>query len=168
MKKIYIFLIVLMLGVNVFCEIDPVNIYINFPDSPVKIISYLATYSPETKYSNEWIVHKTEVQNVSNQDIVAYQMLFVSFDYFNNYLDKITGFSKTTIQSNEKHSGVWRSYSYGSFTFLTGVAFVNKVRFADGKIWVANENQILTELKKIEKSFDISILKEKDNNKEKK
>ena len=47
------------------------------------------------------------------------------------------------------------------FSFLTGVAYVSKVRFDNGEIWSTDLESIAEELRKIEAEFDVSKLKEK-------
>jgi hypothetical protein len=50
---------------------------------------------------------------------------------------------------------------YADFSFLTGVAYISRVRFDDGQIWVADLNAVEGELRKIDKDFDAARLKEK-------
>ena len=55
---------------------------------------------------------------------------------------------------------LFRSRAY-AVSFLTGVAYVSKVRFADGTIWAADLDAVAEELRKIEKDFDVMKLKGK-------
>ena len=57
--------------------------------------------------------------------------------------------------------GTWVATALSDFAFHTGVAYVSKVRFANGEIWKADIDQIASELSKIEEDFDASVLGKK-------
>jgi len=162
--KSYLLLLVIFIlaGNAINGGLPPVGNLINLQGSPLKILTYYPEYIEDSKSSTKGIVHRIMMKNISGQEVVAYKMLFVSFDSFNEFINKIGGYSNDSILPNEMGGGVWRTHPFGDFSFLTGVAFVQKVRFADGSVWSAKQDVILAELKKIEKGFDVSLLKEKD------
>ncbi len=132
-------------------------------DAPVKIISYEADYQKRGTYTSEGIRHDIKYQNVSLKQIIAVQIGLVSFDIWNEFLDRTGGVSMEKLEPNEAESGAWIATAYADFTFYTGVAYVGKVRFSDGIIWEADLDAIASEMKKIEKDFDVSSLKGKED-----
>lgn len=153
-------IIVCVLGSSVFA-IEPISKVIEQPNAPIKIFSYDAKYDKGTKYTREGIKHAVEYQNVSGRKIVAVQVGLVSFDIWNEFLDRMGGVSIRDLQPDEKEKGAWIASAYADFTFLTGVSYVSKVRFDNGEIWSADLDTIAEELRKIEEGFDVSVLKEK-------
>ena len=69
----------------------------------------------------------------------------------------------SSLAPGAKDKGEWVASRYAGFSFHTGVAYVSKVRFDDDEIWVADLTDVLAEMKKIEKDFDASRLKKKDD-----
>ncbi len=145
-------------------KLEPVSKIIEQPDAPIKILNYKSAYGMHSKVAligekTEGVRHQTEYQNVSERGILAVELKYLMFNFFNEYL----GFAGT-IETDflkpgdkDKSDGV---ADQGS-TFLTGVAFVSKVRFADGEVWHANLDTVVQELVKIDKEFQASALKRK-------
>ncbi|MBC6946482.1 MAG: hypothetical protein DYH15_15065 [Nitrosomonas sp. PRO4] len=142
--------------------IEPISKIIEQPNAPIKILSYTAKFSKGTQYSREGIQHSAEYQNTSDKTIVAIQLGLVSFDIWNEFLDRMGGISIRNLPPKIKEKGSWVATAYADFSFLTGVCYVSKVRFESGEIWVADLDVIADELRKIEKNFDASILRGKD------
>lgn len=108
------------------------------PTSPIRLLSYEAGYQPGTTYSREGIRHAAEYQNVSDKAVVAVQISLVSFDIWNEFLDRTAGVDIETIAPQATSKGTWVASRYADFSFHTGVAYVSKVRFEDGQIWQAD------------------------------
>jgi hypothetical protein len=138
---------------------------ISQPDSPVKITSYQADYQRGSTYQREGIQHEVKYQNISQKKIVAVQIGFVSFDIWNEFLDQTNGVSMDKVSPGEDESGTWIATVYSDFSFYTGIAYVSKVRFDTGEIWLVNIDTIAQELKKIEKDFNVANLKKKEGSK---
>jgi hypothetical protein len=137
---------------------------INQPNAPIKIISYNAVYvGSSSSYVSRGIHHSLEYENSSGRTVVAIQFGLVSFDIWNEFLDRTGGVTMETIAPGSKEKGKWVATSYADFSFHTGVAYVSKVRFDDGEIWSADLTSVVLELRKIEKDFDASRLKKKDD-----
>lgn len=151
--------IVVMCGAVAEAQLKPVTRVVVQEDAPVTITSYSAAYRERSQYTTEGIHHSVKYQNKSGKTAVAVQIGLVSFDIWNEFLDRTNGLSTDVIQPSKDDAGTWVGSAYRGFSFLTGVAFVNRVRFADGSIWMANQEAILEELRKIEKDFDASRLK---------
>ena len=56
---------------------------------------------------------------------------------------------------------MWVARAYADFSFLTGIAYINKVRFDNGEIWSADLDAVADEMRKIEEDFDVERLEEK-------
>jgi hypothetical protein len=157
-------MIILLCSIMVAAQ-DKVSKIIDQPTAPLKILSYQANYQERSSYRSEGIRHVLEYQNVSDRKIVAVQIGLVPFDIWNEFLDKTGGVSMQTIAPQAKEKGEWLANAYADFSFHTGVAYVSKVRFEDGDIWTADLSAIANEMRKIEKDFDASRLKKKDEGK---
>lgn len=77
---------------------------------------------------------------------------------FNEFIDRTQGVSIEEITPGGTDKGTWLASALADFSFLTGVAYVSKVRFDNGEIWAADLDHIGQELAKIEKDFDVSLL----------
>ena len=104
-----------------------------------------------------------QYQNKGQKEIVALQLGLVSFDVWNEFLDRTNGLETESIPPGKTARGSWVASRYADFSFATGVAFVRRVRFADGEIWTADEREILDELTKIQKNFDAANLRKPDD-----
>ena len=167
MKKIYYLLIVTILflsSLTLSFAVDPVTIIVDQPDAPLKLSNYSAQYSSfRSSTSRPGIRHQPSFENVSGRTIVAFRIGFVSFNYFNEFIGKFGGLSDDPLPPDAKkpvQSGLWNQKDYGDFAFMTGVAYVEKVRFDDGEVWTADMDDVFRELEKIEAGFEMSQLVE--------
>ena len=136
------------------------------PSAPVKILSYESAYQAGAgAYVREGIRHALDYQNISTKSTVAVQFGLVSFDVWNEFLDRTAGVDIETILPQAMSKGTWVASRYADFSFHTGVAYVSKVRFEDGQIWQADLDAILSELRKIESDVDAAHLKKRDESK---
>ena len=138
--------------------------------APLSITQYSAKFEPEEdggRYSrghSDQIRHTVTYTNTSTKEIVALQIGLASFDAFNSFMDRFSGWSVSQVQPNETKKGEWTQRPYAAFSFQsygTGVAYVNAVRFADGSIWRANLSEVLADLQKFEKDLKKEDLLEK-------
>lgn len=142
--------------------LEPQAIIISQEGAPLKIESYSAKYREGSNYSREGIRHEVKYTNVSSKTIVALRIGLVSFDVWNEFLDKMGGVAIEDLKLGDSKPGVWIASAYADFSFLTGVAYVNKVRFEDGTFWEADLDVVIQELQKIQKDFDVASLKKKE------
>lgn len=130
---------------------------------PVAIEAYQAQFQRRAgTYQREGINHAIEYRNTSGRNITAIQFGLVSFDIWNEFLDRMGGVTMRTLKSNEKDKSEWTATAYADFSFNTGVAYVSKVRFDDGEIWSADLDEVAAQMRQIEKDFDVKNLKKKD------
>ena len=135
-------------------------------NAPVRINSFTAIYiSTSSRYTDRGIHYELDFENLSNRNIVAVEFGLVAFDIWNEFLDRTGGITMTPLAAGQTAKGEWVASRYADFSFHTGVAYVNRVRFADGEIWSADTPAILLEMRKIQKDFDASKLKKKTDEK---
>lgn len=158
--KIAVSVVFLMLTIQIF-SIAPVAKIIAQTNAPLIITSYSANYQEGSRSTSEGIRHVVEYKNASEKKVVAVQIGLVSFDVWNEFLGRTGGISLSVIDPGKSEKGAWLTNAFSDFSFLTGFAYVSKVRFDDGTIWVADLNEIAEEMRKIERDFDIQILKAK-------
>jgi hypothetical protein len=138
--------------------------------SPLTITQYSTKFrsaSSASRYSSgnpDEIVHTVNYTNSSSKNIVALQIGLASFDAFNGFMGRFSGWAVQKIAASESQKGEWDQRPYAAFSFEsfgTGVAYVNAVRFEDGSIWRANLKDILSEMQKFEKDLKAEDLIEK-------
>lgn len=151
-------------------KLEYVSKIIEQPDAPIKILSYKSSYGMHSKVAlvgekTEGVRHQAEYQNISTRGVSAVELTYVMFDLFNDYLGFAGTIETDFVKAGDKDKADGIA-SYGS-TFLTGITFVSKVRFADGEVWRTNLDTIVQELAKIDKEFQASALKHKADSGEK-
>lgn len=139
------------------------------PNAPIQIAEYSAMYQAASRstYSSNpsQVAHSVGYRNVSGRTVTAIRFGFVEFNMFNEYMDKFMGYDRDTVKSDKTDKvskSEFANSGYKSFAFDTGVVYVDRVRFDNGEIWACDLEAVLAELQKIEKDFDASILKPKD------
>lgn len=153
----------------VFCSvafaIDYKSIIISQKNIPISITGYAAEYQEGNKYELAGIHHKVKYKNTGTKKIEAIQFGLVSFDVWNEYLNKTLGLSLAANDPGDSENGTWVTRTYEDYAFLTGLAYVNKIKYSDGTIWKADLNEVKSELLKIQKNFDVNELEAKPDKK---
>lgn len=152
-------MVIVLIVTSLASALGPESRILAVPGAPVIVTEYRAVYSAGGTYSQEGIEHSLKYQNVSTQDVVAVQFGLVSFDIWNEFLDRTGGVAMEYLKPQSEEDGTWVATAYGDFSFQTGVVYVSKVRFASGEIWKVDTNVVLQELKKIQSDFDAANLK---------
>lgn len=129
-------------------------------EAPIAIEGYEADYQRDGgRFSTEGIRHRLRYRNVSDQTIVAVRFGLVAFNAFNEFQDRLGGFTMDRMPPNDDKNGTWVSHAGGGGpAFYTGVAYVDRVRFADGTVWRSGEG-VLEDLR----AFDASLTEETTN-----
>lgn len=125
---------------------------------PVEITEYTARYQARSRYQSEGIRHEVSYRNASDKKIVAIQFGLLAFNIFNEFQDRLGGFTIENVGIGESESGAWVASALAEAAFYTGVAYVDKVRFEDGVIWSADEDEILEQIREIESDLDAEAL----------
>lgn len=134
---------------------------ISQPSSPIKIEYYTGKYEEGNAYTEKGITHYLQYRNNSTRKVVAVQLGLVSFDIWNEFFDRIFGVGMDAMAPGESRKGTWVSVASSGFSFNTGVAYVNKVRFENGEVWAADMSAIMQDLRKVQRDFDVTNLKKK-------
>lgn len=160
-----LYLVTVILTAGSIGAVDPVGIVVEQEGCPVSIESYSPKYDDGySEYSNKGIHHKLKYSNVADSQIVAVSIGLVSFSVFNQFLSKTNGIDIDDLPPRKSGKGTWIDRCYSAFSFLTGVAYVNKVRFRSGEIWTADMDDVVEELRRIQSDFVASSLDDKDKN----
>ena len=126
--------------------------------APLKIGPYSAAYQSGGRYSREGIRHEVVVENVTDRKIVAYQVGLLSFNIFNEFQDRLGGYSIEDVAPGSIEEGSWLASALAESSFYTGVAYVSKVRFEDGEVWQADLEEVADQVREIEESFSVESL----------
>lgn len=161
MKKLVMLVAVTVMSACSAWAIDYKSIIIPQTNAPVKITSYKAEFAEGNRYVDRGIEHSVKYKNTGSKRIEAIEFGLLAFDVWNEYLDKTMGISIKANDPGDSEKGTWTSSTYASFSFLTGLAYVSKIRYSDGTIWKADTSEIKTEIMKIQKDFDIKELDSK-------
>lgn len=142
-------------------SLEPQSVYTEQPDAPVEVTFYTARYRDRSPDRPEGIHHQAGYQNRTDRQIVAVQLGFVSFSVFNEFVDHTKGVAVSDIEPGEEGTGLWvAQFGRADFAFHTGVVYVDRVRFENGEIWVADRGPILDQLRQVQADFDAAVLDE--------
>ena len=129
------------------------------PDAPISIIEYVAEYQNRGQYSSEGIRHTVTYRNRTGRKIVAMQFGLLAFNIFNEFQDRLGGYTIEDVDPDEVEIGVWIANARAESSFYTGVAYISKVRFEDGEVWNADyEGVVLQQLQEIEQDLELEAL----------
>ena len=151
-KSILVFLSIVPLGMESLA-LEPIMKVIPQEDAPIEISYYDADYVSGEGDSRQGVRHAVSVRNLSDQEVVAFEVGLFSFNVFNDFLDRSSGVSMSKISPGRLVRETWMSDSPADFSFLTGVAFISRVRFSDGTIWSEEFRFILDTLQDLELNF---------------
>ena len=129
--------------------------------APVEIVGYTANYQRGTssRYSREGIRHSVTYRNISGRKIVALQFGLLSFNIFNEFQDRLGGYTIEDVAPEESATGEWLASALAESSFYTGVAYVSKVRFEDGQVWSADLDEVAKQVQELEEEFSVEKLK---------
>ena len=141
--------------------LEPLTRIIAQPGSPIRITAYGAAYQEGAPNSPEGIRHTVAYENAGTRAMSAVEISMVSFDVWNEFLDRTPGLTIRDLTPGAADKRTWVVHSEGDFSFQTAIAYVSRVRFTDGTFWSADVRAIGTELKKVQKDFDVANLDHK-------
>jgi hypothetical protein len=128
------------------------NISISEPDGPIQILEYEAAYGLKAVRGLDGIWHDMKIENVSGQTIVAYEILNIAFDPFNEKMGATTGdYSTRRLLADQVRETAWCQRPDDAELFRnygTGIAFVSKVRLVDGTVWKFDEEFVRREIQR--------------------
>ena len=129
--------------------------------APVEITVYAAMHQPRGTNSREGIRHTLRYRNVSKRKIVALRFGLLAFDIFNEFQNRLGGFTIQDVEPGAETYGTWLASARAEAAFYTGVAYVSKVRYEDGEVWSADLDNIARQVQDIEVGFSVDSLHSK-------
>lgn len=149
----------LMVPIALVGQEEPQTSVLDQSAPPIEIVSYQADYQEGGTYSREGISHELEYRNSSDRPVRAVKFGLLSFNVFNDFLDRTAGIDMDKMSAGDTANGTWISTAYAAFSFFSGVAYVEQVRFLDGDIWEADLDAIAAQVRDIEADFKADRLK---------
>ena len=139
----------------------PEHRVVDQPDAPVQVTAYRTEFLKRTAEAPEGLRHDLEYRSRSDQRIVAVQFGFVSFDVWNEFLERHAALGSDALDANERKRNSWFTATASGVAFLTGVVYVERVRYANGEIWTANLDSIVIAMQSVQKDFSADQLTRK-------
>jgi hypothetical protein len=133
----------------------------NFPNRKAYIVNTcpfveLRSFSFENRYADRGnrFFQNMSWRNVGRQPLIAFEIVILKYDPFDR---RLIG-TRWTVTG--KNSGDWRplgpsessqdgSIGYGDEEVFTAIAYVRAARLTDGTVWTINDNDLLTQLRKL-------------------
>jgi hypothetical protein len=105
------------------------------------------------RYENQF-VEKLSWRNTSSQDIVSYEYVTIKYDPFNRRLIGSKSIIGGTTSANwtplrPDASSADGLIDRGTSHVYTGIAYVRAVRYADGKVWIADPAKVAEAVKRL-------------------
>jgi len=138
--------------------LEPLTRVVAQPGSPIRITAYGAAYQEGASSSPEGIRHTVAYENSSDRAIAAVEVALVSFDLWDQFLDRTAGVAIRDLIPGAADKRTWVADTAADFSFQTGVAYVSRIRYADGTFWTADLKTVTAELKKIQTDLDPTLL----------
>jgi hypothetical protein len=139
----------------------PEHRIVDQPDAPVHVTAYRTELLKRTAESQEGLRHDIEYRSRTDQRIVAIQFGLVGFDVWNEFLDKNAALASGSLDARGRERSSWFTPTAAGVAFFTGVVYVERVRFANGEIWTADQDAVLTAMRAVQKDFDAQHLQRK-------
>ncbi len=138
--------------------LEPLTRVIAQPGSPVRITAYGAAYQEGASSAPEGIRHTVAYENSSDRTIAAVEIALVSFDLWDQFLDRTAGVGIRDLVPGAADKRTWVTDTPANFSFQTGVAYVSRIRYADGTFWTADLKAVSAELRKVQADLDPALL----------
>ena len=84
------------------------------------------------------VAHGVELVNPASRVVVATRFVFITYDVWDDFLHVAHTDYIWKLYKNEKRKTGWTRWQREEFPAHTGIAFIDRVRFEDGKVWKAN------------------------------
>jgi hypothetical protein len=143
-------------------ETGPVSIQLNQLDAPLEILEYSARFTEDpTNREAGGIEHRLMCQNVGDQNIVAVEMTFLSFNLWNELFARSKHTFVRPLHADEEVELKWLvplGESIDGSLFHSGVAYTSRLRFENGEIWSADLSEIALVLEKVAPQLSPSSL----------
>lgn len=135
------------------------------PDSPLTLKQFVADPGSAPRPGGrsgggplDRILFLARGVNVADQEIEAADITFVAFNAYGEMLTHTTTSLVQTIGEEQMGQYTAVTETPDAATFHTAVAFVKRVRLADGTIWEAGMRPVVRALRGVDPDFDPSVL----------
>jgi hypothetical protein len=141
--------------------LKPEHRVVEQPEAPVQVTGYRTEYLKRTAEAPEGFRHDLEYRSRTDQRIVAVQFGFVSFDVWNEFLERHAALASDALDANDRKRSSWFTATSSGVAFLTGVVYVERVRFASGEIWSADLASVVKAMQTVQQGFTAEQLTKK-------
>ena len=130
-------------------------------DAPVLVTAYRTEFLKRTSEAPEGLRHDIEYRSRTDQRIVAVQFGLVTFDVWNEFLERTPALASDALAARGRERSSWFTATTSGGAFYTGVVYVERVRFANGEIWTADLETVVAAMRAIQKDFAADQLSKK-------
>ena len=131
-------------------------------DSPIQIVEFTSEFGGR---DNDYIVFEARYLNTTDRPIIGIKYGFIAYDLFNESLGGLSGVKteRGGLDGGEDDSSRWQTRARGvARAHETGIAYVQKVRFADGELWIADRDELAEKLDALVPGGGASLLGDED------
>lgn len=128
------------------------------PDSPIQITEFASSFGGR---DDDYIIFEARYQNATDRAVIGIKFGFIAYDLFDESLGGVAGvdIDRDGIGAGAVESGRWSTRARGvAQAHETGIAYVQKVRFADGELWTADRTELQEKLEQLVPGGEVSLL----------
>ena len=132
------------------------------PDSPIEITALASEFGGR---DNNYVIFEARYRNTSDRFVIGIKFGFIAYDLFNESLGGISGVdvNRKGIGPGGDDSGRWQTRARGvALAHDVGIAYVQKVRFSDGELWIADRDSLNEALQEMVPGGSASLLEDAD------
>ena len=111
-------------------------------DAPVSIRKYEPQSWGSGHDANDGVRHRLRFRNDTDRVVVAVKLGALCYNVFNEFQEGSEAIVVKDILPGKRESDVIVTYHDDPSSFLTGLAYVAKVRFMDGEVWEADPDEL--------------------------
>lgn len=111
-------------------------------DAPISILEYQAQIWGTGAETGDGVMHDIRFRNASDRAIVAVKFGVLCYDIFNEFQNESEVLHRKDMLPGESSRVSRLAMPPEAEAFFTGVVFVQRVRFLDGEVWVADPGEV--------------------------
>ena len=111
-------------------------------DAPVSIRKYEPQPWGTGHDANDGVRHRLRFRNDTDRVVVAVKLGALCYNVFNEFQEGSEAIVVKDILPGMRESDIIVTYHEDPTSFLTGLAYVAKVRFMDGEVWEADSDDL--------------------------
>ncbi|MCS4054104.1 hypothetical protein [Salinibacter ruber] len=114
--------------------------YVISQDAPVLLHEYNTEITTENQ--GKVVEHRVSYVHQADTAVLGVEFGFIEYNLFRDLLD-YSLVIETETTKNGKHEATFVNSPRGAFSFHEGVAYVSRVRLANGEVWEADTDDVL-------------------------